>query len=444
MNFKNLKMKKILIALLVLSKSTYAKETTPTYESMIQPAVYSLTMVMIHDVVSPPVAVRYYAYCIAGAYDIVAHNDPGIFPPASLIKNYTPVKITSAKYDYRIAAIYCIYESGRLLLPSGFRLKDDEDKFIAQLKKNKVPQKLMDASVAVGKDVAAQIVEWSKGDSYNKLSAMLHYTPLKGDGKWYPTPPTYMQAVEPNWKRIRPMIIDSATQFKPVPPIAFSKDSGTAFYNQANEVYDVSKTLSNEQETIALFWDCNPFAVSTEGHMMIGYKKITPGGHWMNLTGIAATKAQLSFNQYIEVQAFVSLTLMDAFISSWDEKYRSNQIRPVTYINRYIDPKWVPILQTPPFPEYPSAHSVISTAAASVLDYMFGSNFSFTDNSEELFGLKPRNFTSFMQSAKDAAISRLYGGIHFREGVENGVKEGASLGNFIVDKLIKSGVKPLR
>ena len=444
MNFKNLKMKKILIILLVLSKSSYAKETAPSYELMIQPAVYSLTMVMIHDVVSPPVAARYYAYCMAGAYDIVAHNDAAIFPPASIIQNYTPVKITSANYDYRIAAVYCIYETGRLMLPSGFRLKNNEDKFIAQLKKNKVPQKLIDASVAVGKNVAAQIVEWSKGDFYNKLSTVLHYTPLKGEGKWYPTPPTYITAVEPNWKLIRPMIIDSATEFKPVPPITFSKDSGTEFYGQAKEVYNVSKTLSKEQETIALFWDCNPFAVSTEGHMSIAYKKITPGGHWMNITGIAATKAHLNFNQYIEVQSFVALTLMDAFISSWDEKYRSNQIRPVTYINRYMDPKWMPVLQTPPFPEYPSAHSVISAASASVLDYMFGKDFSFTDNSEELFGLKSRNFTSFMQAAKEAAISRLYGGIHFREGVENGVKEGVSLGNFVVDKLMKDGVKPFR
>lgn len=437
-------MKKILILLLIFSNSIYAKETNPSYESMIQPAINSLTMVMIHDVVSPPVAARYYAYCMAGAYDIVAHNDAAILPPASIIRNYTPVKIRSAKYDYRIAAVYCIYETGRLLLPSGFRLKDDEIKFIAQLKKNKISKDLIDSSIAVGKDIATQVVEWSKGDFYNKLSTMLHYTPLKGDGKWYPTPPTYITAVEPNWKLIRPMIIDSATEFKPVPPIEFSKDSGTAFYGQAKEVYDVSKTLSDEQETIALFWDCNPFAVSTEGHMMIGYKKITPGGHWMNITGIAAKKARLNFNQYIEVQGLVSLTLMDAFISSWDEKYRSNQIRPVTYINRYMDAKWMPVLQTPPFPEYPSAHSVISAAAASVLDYMFGKDFSFTDNSEELFGLKSRDFTSFSQAAREAGISRLYGGIHFREGVENGIKEGFSLGHSVVNKLIKGGVKRFR
>ncbi|HSQ44445.1 MAG TPA: vanadium-dependent haloperoxidase [Ginsengibacter sp.] len=437
-------MKKIFVVLLVFSNTLYAKEAKPSYESMIQPAIFSITMVMIHDVVSPPVAARYYAYCMAGAYDIVAHNDASICSPAKLIPSYTPVKITSAKYDYRIAAVYCIYETGRLMLPSGFRLTDDEAKFIAQLRKDKVPQRLIDASITVGKNVAVHVIEWSKGDSYNKLSGMLHYTPLKGEGKWYPTPPTYITAVEPNWKRIRPMIIDSATQFKPVPPITFSKDSGTEFYAQAKEVYDVSKNLSKEQENIALFWDCNPFAVNTEGHMMIGYKKITPGGHWMNIAGIGATKAHLNFNQYIEVQAFVSLTLMDAFISSWDEKYRSNQIRPVTYINRYMDAKWMPILQTPPFPEYPSAHSVISAAAASVLDYMFGKDFAFTDNSEELFGLKSRDFTSFMQAAKEAGISRLYGGIHFREGVENGIKEGVNLGNFVVEKLVKEGVKPFR
>ena len=437
-------MKKICIVLLLFSKVIYAKETKPTYESMIQPAIFSLTMVMIHDVVSPPVAARYYAYCMAGAYDIAAHNDASLLPPASIIKNYVPVKISASKYDYSIASVYCIYETGRLMLPSGFRLKENEDNFIAELKKNKVSWKIIDASVAVAKSVAAQIVEWSKGDDYNKLSAMLRYTPVKGDGKWYPTPPTYIAAVEPNWKKIRPMIIDTSTQFKPVPPVEFSKDSGTAFYAGAKEVYDVSKSLSKEQENIALFWDCNPFAVSTEGHMMIGYKKITPGGHWMNITGIAALKAHLGFSQYIEVQALVSLTLMDAFISSWDEKYRSNQIRPVTYINRYIDPKWMPVLQTPPFPEYPSAHSVISTAAAAVLDYMFGKDFSFTDNSEDLFGLKPRTFSSFMQAAKEAAISRLYGGIHFREGVENGVTEGVSLGNFVAKKLAKDGVKPFR
>ncbi|KAA9039443.1 vanadium-dependent haloperoxidase [Ginsengibacter hankyongi] len=239
------------------------------------------------------------------------------------------------------------------------------------------------------------------------------------------------------------MLIDSCNQFKPIRPTNFSKDSGTAFYSLAKEVHDVSINPPKEQLAIASFWDCNPFAVSTEGHMMIGFKKITPGGHWVNIVSIAAEKRKLDFNKYVEAQTIVSLTLMDAFISCWDEKYRSNRIRPETYINRYIDPKWQPLLQTPPFPEYTSGHAVISVAAATVLEYLLGNNFSFSDNSEELFGMKPRNFTSFMQAAKEAAISRLYGGIHFRDSIDKGETEGHSLGNFVIARLIKSGVKPL-
>ena len=436
-------MKKLFLIFLIFSKTLYAKEGKPSYESMVQPAIFSLTMVMIHDVVSPPVAARYYAYCMTGAYNIVANHDTGMPSPASIIRNYTPVKINAGTYDYRIAAVYCIYETGRLMLPSGFRLKENEDKFKEQLKKDRVPEKLIDASIAVAKNIAEQVVDWSKTDAYNKLSARLHYTPLKGDGNWYPTPPSYLPPVEPNWKTIRPMLIDSSSQFKPVPPIVFSKDSGTAFYALAKEVHDISINPSKEQLDIASFWDCNPFAVSTSGHMMIGFKKITPGGHWMNIVGIAAKKMHLKFNQYIEVQTLVSFTLMDAFISSWDEKYRSNRIRPETYINRYMDLKWQPLLQTPPFPEYTSAHSVISTAAAVVLEYMLGDHFSFSDTSEEPFGMKPRNFSSFMQAANEAAISRLYGGIHFRDAIENGQVEGRNLGNFVVERLVKAGVKPV-
>lgn len=291
--------------------------------------------------------------------------------------------------------------------------------------------------------VAAQIVVYSKTDNYGKLSAKLRYTPVKGDGYWYSTPPSYMEAVEPNWKTVRPMIIDSCNEFLPSQPTAFSKDSNSKFYALATEVYNISKKTTQEQLTIASFWDCNPFVVSTSGHMAIGFKKISPGGHWMNIASIVAKKANLDFDHSIMLHAIEALTLMDAFISCWDEKYRSNRIRPETYINRYIDVKWQPLLQTPPFPEYTSGHSVISTASATVLTYLLGENFSFTDNTEEIFDIAPRTFSSFMQAANEAAISRLYGGIHFRDAIENGQKEGTSLGEKIAEKLKAAGVEPL-
>jgi hypothetical protein len=303
---------------------------------------------------------------------------------------------------------------------------------------------LLDSSVAVAIYMAARIVEYAKTDRYGKLSAQLRYTPVKGEGYWYPTPPAYMEAVEPNWKSVRPLMMDSCNQFLCKPPVAFSKDSTSEFYRLAKEVYDISLHPEAEQLSMAAFWDCNPFVIATSGHMSIGFKKISPGGHWMNIAAIAAQKARLSFAGTITVQMLVGVTIMDAFISCWDEKYRSNRIRPETYINRYINMKWQPLLQTPPFPEYTSGHSVVSTATAEVLTYLLGDKFLFTDNSEELFELPARSFSSFRNAASEAAISRLYGGIHYRDAIENGQQQGREVGAFIVGRLQQVGMKPVK
>ena len=142
------------------------------------------------------------------------------------------------------------------------------------------------------------------------------------------------------------------------------------------------------------------------------------------------------------LQTFVGVALMDAFISCWDEKYRSNRIRPETYINKYIDVFWQPLLQTPPFPEYPSGHSVVSTASAEILTYLLGENFSYTDDSEVIFEIAPRSFTSFQQAAEEAAISRLYGGIHYMDAITNGQELGKNVGEKIISKMKAAGVEP--
>lgn len=411
----------------------------------LQPAVFSMSLVMMHDVVNPPAASRFYMYAILGAYEIAAQNNTDITPLSKLLKGYHVPRIPAnqKKYDYRIAAVYSILETGKRMLPSGFMLQDKQDQFIATLKLHKISAIVIEQSIAVANLISADIVAFAKSDGYGNLSAKLRYTPLKGEGYWYPTPPTYMEAVEPNWKIIRTMVIDSCNQFAPVPPTTFSKDSSSAFYRMAKEVYEISKNPTAEQLQIASFWDCNPFVVGTSGHMAIGFKKISPGGHWMNIAGIVAKKAKLDFGKAVVLHTMVSLTLMDAFISCWDEKYRSNRIRPETYINKYIDLKWQPILQTPPFPEYTSGHSVISTAAAEVLSYLMGDHFTFTDDSEIIFDIPARTFQSFRQAAEEAAISRLYGGIHFRDAIENGQVEGKALGIKVIEKIKLEGVLPL-
>lgn len=436
-------MKKTVFILLMLTKIAHAKPYS--FEADIQPAIFSVTLVMMHDVVDPPLASRYYSYCILGADAIVSRFNKDVADPSLYIKSFPVINIKEDKksYNYQVAALYCIYETGKALLPSGYRLQEEETKYVEKLRQEKFSEDIIKQSIVVAEEVSAQIVAYSRTDNYSKLSTLRGYTPKKGDEYWYPTPPAYFEAVQPHWTTIRPMVMDSATQFIPPKLIQFSKDSASKFYASAIEVYHALNAKDSiERVEIANFWDCNPFNLSTAGHMAIGFKKMSPGGHWMNIAAIASHKANIGFDRSIQVQTVTAITLMDAFISCWDEKYRSNRIRPETYINRYIDVRWTPILQTPPFPEYTSGHSMISSAAAAVLTYLLGDNFSFTDDSEVMFELQPRTFHSFREAAAEAAISRLYGGIHFRDSVENGQVAGKAVGEYVVRKIKKAGIKP--
>jgi len=308
-------MKRLTLFFILLTQAAFAQKLPEKLTKQISSSVFSLSQVMMHDVVNPPAASRYYAYGMLGAYEIVSQNDHTLPSLSTIIKDYKPIAVTNKnKYDPEIAAIYCILETGRLMLPSGFKLTDDEDAFLASIRQHKADSSVINASVAVAREMAVQIVNFSKTDHYNELSAKMHYRPVRDDIHWYPTPPAYMEAIEPHWKTVRPMVIDSCNEFMPKPPVTFSKDSSSAFYNLAEEVYNISKNRTKEQTEMAAFWDCNPFAVSTSGHMSIGFKKISPGGHWMSIAGIAAEKAHLSFDKSVLLHTVLSVTLMDALL----------------------------------------------------------------------------------------------------------------------------------
>lgn len=436
---------RFLLLLLSLVSSLRVTASRPDLKSRLQPTVFALTMVMIHDVVNPPAASRFYTYCLLGAHEIVAQRHPAeVVSPGRFVRNFTPIQIdTTRPGDEQLTALYCILETGRLLLPSGSLLEAEQAKLLTAARQAGYAPALIEQSVAVAQQVARQIQRRAAGDQYSRLSTRLRYRPVKDEAHWYPTPPAYLEAVEPNWRTISPMLLDSCSQFRPAPPVPFSRDSSSAFHKLVNEVYRVGQSLTPEQRAIAAYWDCNPFAVNTAGHMSIGFKKISPGGHWINITSQVTAKANVSFGRAIAIHSLVAMTLMDAFISCWDEKYRSNRIRPETVINRYINPRWQPLLQTPPFPEYTSGHSVISTAVAELLTYLLGDSFGFTDTTETLFELPERRFTSFRQAAAEAAISRLYGGIHYRDAIENGQEQGRALGQFVIDRIRRAGVVPM-
>ncbi len=400
-------------------------------------SIKEVTDVIVYDIYSPPVAGRTYAYiCIAG-YEAALPGNAGYNSLSGQLHQLKPVPKPEAgkTCNYTLAAVQAILTVGKALVISEERIDGFRNKILTEIKKEGLTADVFNNSVAYGQQVAGHILAWASQDNYKQTRSLAKFAVSDDAATWKPTPPAYIKAIEPNWNKMRTFVIDSAQQFKPRPPTPFSVNKKSNFYKEALAVHTAVLKLTPEQNEIANFWDCNPFKMNVRGHVMFATKKISPGGHWINITQVACKKANAGVLQSLEAYACLSVALADGFISCWDEKYRSNVIRPETYINQYIDAGWMPVLQTPPFPEYTSGHSVISSAAAVILTKLFGENFLYTDSTEVEFGLPVRHYKSFRYAAEEAAISRFYGGIHYMPSIINGADEGRKLGTFITGKL---------
>ena len=396
-----------------------------------------LTDVIVHDIFSPPVASRIYAYPNIAAYEALVHDYPdyqSLEGQLDGLKN-VPSPEPGKEYCYPLASVHAFLLTGKALIFSEQKIEDFANEIYAEFEALKMPREVYDCSMAYGKTISDHILAWADTDMYKETRTYPKYSIPEDPSKWKPTPPDYMDGIEPAWNLIRTMVIDSANQFVPPPPTEFSVDKNSQFYKETMEVYEVVKNVDEEKVAIAEFWDCNPFVSHHKGHVMYATKKITPGGHWMGIAYIAANNSGADLMQTVETYTRVSISLFDAFISCWDEKYRSNLVRPETVINTYIDESWLPVLQTPPFPEHTSGHSVISGASAVALTALYGDDFAFVDSTEVEYGLPPRSFTSFYHASDEAAVSRLYGGIHYRPAIDYGVTQGRAIGKLIVDRV---------
>lgn len=400
-------------------------------------SVENLTDIQVHDIFSPPVASRVYVYPCIAAYEAARMAYPNQESLANRLSGLPPLDIEAdtTLVNFELAAIYAFNEVGKQLIFSEEKMEAWQEEVDSIVTTWQVNPRMVESSKAYATQVKQHILAWAKKDNYDQTRSMPKFSVTEDPARWKPTPPAYMEGIEPSWNKIRTMVLNSADQFKPAPPPSFDLEKGSAFYKLVEEVYEVSNQMGEEQRLIASFWDCNPYVMNQTGHVMFATKKITPGGHWMGISGVACRKANTDLITTTKVHAMVSIALFDAFISCWDEKYRSALIRPETVINEVIDPDWLPTLQTPPFPEHTSGHSVISTAAAVMLTELFGDNFEFVDVVEIKYGLPERSFNSFMEASQEAAISRLYGGIHYRPAIEDGVTQGELVGNFIVSQL---------
>jgi hypothetical protein len=299
-----------------------------------------------------------------------------------------------------------------------------------------VTTEIANRSESFGKLMAMAIMTWARTDGGHEAWGPLRrgqaiYVPPAGPGQWSPTPPDFAPPLLPYWGSNRPFVLKSADECPAPPPLPYSEVPESTFYKEGLEVYRIANAATQEQRQFALYWADDPG------------KTPTPAGHWVFIATDLLKARRATLAGAAEAYVRLTLAMADAFTALWSTKYKTNVIRPVTYVQLVIDSNWVPaLMNTPPFPEYPSGHSGQSSAAADVLGAIFGATTGFTDNTHNDRGWGPRSFKSFQAAADEAALSRLYAGIHFRHGVEGGKAQGKCVAQKVL--ALKLVGQPLR
>ncbi|MBX3567034.1 MAG: vanadium-dependent haloperoxidase [Rhizobiaceae bacterium] len=378
---------------------------------------------------SPPVASRSFGYLGITAFEARVGGSDRLVSLVGQLNDFksVPARLPGAAYDETIiigaamsdAVVYYFGNTG----PTGQRAIKAAQRKWRQLAVDGVPEDVVERSEAFGKAMAAAIHQWSLEDGGAEILNMgfpENWELPKGDDKWVPTNPIRQQQLPllPEWGTKRTFAIPSGETCPTPGNPAFSTQPDSQFYKEANEVYVAVNDTTPERTAIARFWSDDPML------------SMTPPGHWVSIALQVTDKAKLSVDDTVDLLARIGIAMSDAFVGCWDAKFKYNLVRPITYIRKNIDPKWEPLLNTPPFPEYPSGHSTVSGAMDAVMTAFFGENYAFEDKTGSPDGRNPRHYTSFHEAAEEAGISRLYGGIHFHSAIVDGLDQGRCIGEF--------------
>lgn len=379
---------------------------------------------------SPPVASRAFAYFGVTGYEIVASApDSKLVTLAGQLNGLTalPARDAGQAYDEGVILNTAMALTAKNFFshtgPTGQRALEAITRKMSATSAADLPADVVSRSEDFGRKVADHILAWSESDGGAVVENMgfpREYTVSKEPGHWVPTSAIQQQQVPllPAWGKVRTFAMPNGATCGLPPPPAYSEDKNSDFYKEANEVYETVNNLDPDQRAIARFWSDDPMLSPT------------PPGHWIFIVWQILEKDNAPIDRAVEAFALLGVAVADGFIGCWDVKFQYDLIRPLTYIQKHIDPKWQALLITPPFPEYPSGHSTQSGAAAVALTHLFGENYAFTDATHEADGLIPRKFASFWEAAEEAGISRLYGGIHFRAAIKYGLDQGRCIGEY--------------
>ena len=430
-------MNKLICAVLFFLVGGQAQAATVSPEQVLS-GWYNLTLNLVRHTAtySPPVASRAFAYLGVTAYEATASGDPQLrtlagqlnglksLPQREAGKTYNEAIVLNSALD---AALHDFFSNTG---PSGQHALEAQSRLTkADVAKGVAPE-IVARSTAYGRTLEKAILAWSSTDGGAKIVNLgfpEHYELNKAPGHWVPTSEYQIQQkpLLPEWGKNRTFAMPQGSTCGLPPPVAFSEDKNSDYMKQAQEVHDVKNADTDEQKTIARFWSDDPGLTWT------------PAGHWIGIVMEIADRDHLPVAKTTAALARLGVAVADGFIGCWHEKYVYDSIRPVTVIKKYIDPKWETLLITPPFAEFPSGHSTQSGAAAVALSVAFGDSFAFDDATHQRDGLGVRHFKSFWDAANEAGISRMYGGIHFRAAIEQGLEQGRCIGAYAA-KLVMS------
>lgn len=419
-------MRKILMSLIMTLCLPAAALAGDGRDVMLQWYKLVLELVRHTPTYSPPVASRAFAYLGVTSYEVLAATHPEMHSLAGQLNDLTKLPAPGGGViDEAVVMQAALAQSVRGFFgntgPSGQQAMDRMDAVVSEQISVGLTGDVVARSEAYGRAIAQHIWLWSQSDGGAVIDNMgfpRSYANSSDKGHWAPTSRIVQQQAPllPDWGRNRPFAMPAGSTCGLPPPPAYSADPASDFMKQALEVYHTTAHLTDDQKTIARFWSDDPMLSPT------------PPGHWVALTLTLIAEANLDGPHAADALARVGVAVADGFIGCWAVKFQYDFIRPVTAIKALIDPKWEPLLITPPFPEYPSGHSTQSGAAATVLATIFGDHYAFGDPTHEDDGIAARHFDSFRAAAREAAMSRLYGGIHFRAAIERGLDQGRCIG----------------
>jgi len=360
------------------------------------------------DRTAPPIASRSLAIVHVAIYDavngIARTHEPYLVPSA-----------VSSSASREAAATAAAHQTLVSLFPNRTSIFDALHATILARIPNG-PQKTN--GITWGEFVGTQILAARANDGSNTI---VQPPGGSGPGVWIPTPPASLPYLLPQWGFVVPFGMSSSSQFRPPGPPSLDSQQYAAEYEQVKQLGAlVGSTRTEDQTEIALFW---ADGAGTE----------TPPGHWNSIAQIIAAARSTTLEQNARLFALLNIAMADAAICSWDAKYTYHFWRPVTAI-AFAEPQlqWMSFIVTPPFPDYTSGHSTFSAAAATVLPLFFGTiDLPFTTGSDFLPGVF-RSFSTCQDAAEEAALSRIYGGIHFRSASEDGLQAGSSIGEWTV------------